>query len=162
MMEQPDLPKRRPRGAIRYIYFIRDPATPNAPVKIGSSDEPRKRLKNLRWRCRADLHIIGAIRCTALAANVLEVAIHWRFRTSRVFPYGAEKEWFKFSPRVRRFMTAQAVPLDQVEQHPIRDVSEKTREFYKPFVEGWLGTGPIFQYELDRPVFFNEPASPPG
>jgi hypothetical protein len=59
-------------------------------------------------------------------------------------------------------MTAQAVPLDQVEQHPIRDVSEKTREFYKPFVEGWLGTGPIFQYELDRPVFFNEPASPPG
>lgn len=79
----------RPTPAPRQIYFIQ--SVGGGPIKIGVSDDPRRRLADLQVGSPAVLRLIG----TAAGDQRREAALHRRLAEHRL-----HGEWFTDAPEV--------------------------------------------------------------
>jgi hypothetical protein len=75
------------------IYFIQ--AGTDGPVKIGYSEYPEKRLKDLQTSHYSELHLIGVMAGDILLEKQLQKEFEF---------YRINNEWFKFSNKINNFI----------------------------------------------------------
>jgi DNA-binding phage protein len=94
------------------IYFIETQGL----VKIGYSNDPRRRFHNLSIGCPTKCTLIGVID----GSMADEKNIHEKFKDSRV-----RGEWFTFTPEINAFIAAKAVDeilstdVEEDDGHPL-------------------------------------------
>jgi hypothetical protein len=82
-----------PAPAVRQVYFIGSSAKIGLPVKIGVSDRPETRLRQLQIASAAKLSILAVVEGDELA----EALYHTRFRTQQL-----HGEWFEIDRGILR------------------------------------------------------------
>lgn len=87
----------------KLIYFIQ--ATSGGPIKIGVSNNPRKRLQGLQTGSYELLALLGVISCDDYA----EHDIHEYFEDRRMCG-----EWFMPDDELMEFIAYWAMPLESV------------------------------------------------
>ncbi len=74
-----------------YVYFIKAGDHKNAPIKIGKSNNPDKRIEVLQTGNPNKLKVVVLLECeTIKRAYKLENYLHWKLRK-----YKLHGEWFK-------------------------------------------------------------------
>jgi hypothetical protein len=84
------------------IYFIET----EGMVKIGYSNDPRRRFHNLSIGCPTRCTLVAVIE----GGKVEEKRIHEMFKADRI-----RGEWFKFTVEINTFMRERALPLDSAD-----------------------------------------------
>ena len=92
---------------IMYVYIIQSGHKKNSPVKIGMSDDPEKRIKQLQTGNPLELRILLSIRCKSREhAFSLENTLHSLLASSNIM-----NEWFSMC-RSRMFKTINELAND--------------------------------------------------
>ena len=77
-----------------FVYFIENPDTNN--IKIGLSNDPLRRLRELKTGCGSNLKLIGVLGFNSTEeAKRAERELHIRFREDRIVLDDVATEWFR-------------------------------------------------------------------
>ena len=101
---------RRPKSSVREVYFIK--AAELELIKIGVSDNPRERLKQLQGVIPDKLALLGVQVCDR--GGRLEKELHKRFETA--WKVG---EWFHVTPELEAYIEENAgwpMPAKRLQQ----------------------------------------------
>lgn len=96
--------RTQPRAQIREVYFIR--AKTLGHIKIGVSDNSRKRLALIQKHSPDELELLGVLECRNKGA--LEKQLHLRFAADRL-----HGEWFTPSPALMEIIQMAEWPEPQ-------------------------------------------------
>jgi hypothetical protein len=86
-------PNKKEKAQKPYVYFILDDSSQN--VKIGKSDSPEERLKNLQTANASNLILLKTTK------NFTEKYVHDKFSHIRI-----RGEWFRYTDELKTFITA--------------------------------------------------------
>jgi excisionase family DNA binding protein len=112
----------------RHVYFAQDATDPRRLVKIGASNEPPKRVRNLGTSIGRPMNLLGVIHDQRVRG---ERALHARWEACRAdAPDLPTNEWFEPAPALMAFIEDAA--------EDFRPPKPKVRERSVPQYEQWL------------------------
>lgn len=120
------------------IYFIMS----GDLIKIGHSNNPRRRLQMLSTGCPFECHLIGVMQ----GGPIEETRVHEQFSHLRT-----KGEWFKFTVDLNSFIRENAVQMDSDKRatidHPIMHFIAKSGQSVSTFCKR-VGTSRVTLYRL--------------
>lgn len=128
-----------------YVYFVRNPKT--REIKIGQSEDVRRRLKELSTKEKCSLELLGVVE-----APLIEKELHSMFSETRL-----HGEWFSPSVELLDYIISHKFPL-------IVDVLDEEKESRIPpifWITFFIGTT-ILYVGLFLPMIIDQYGSPRG
>lgn len=117
------------------IYFVQ--AEAGGLIKIGASDYPATRLRQIQSFCPIPLRLLGVVPGIQHESATLEVDLHCRFHRFR-----AHGEWFEPTPGLLAYIRDNAISwTDKPERTPrYRATPALTQVYASPEFRGWVCT----------------------